>query len=81
MYFILIGLFLKEISYDKFWVLIGALPDNFEQLNWIVFRLKNSIPVTIENIIDGGGLIGGVFIGMFSESQAKSFSIYTHLSK
>jgi len=58
MYFIPMGLFLKEWGDPSLWTQISALPQQFETLTWGNFFVKNLIPVTIGNIIGGAGFVG-----------------------
>ncbi|HSJ52174.1 MAG TPA: formate/nitrite family transporter [Anaerolineae bacterium] len=68
MYFIPIGLFIKQLAPAAFWqlpALAGAAtpitPDTFANLTWSAFFIKNLVPVTIGNIIGGAGFVGLVY--------------------
>jgi formate transporter len=58
MYFIPIGLFIKDGAPDAFWALIKKTPADFPALTWSSFFVNNLIPVTIGNIIGGGVMVG-----------------------
>jgi len=59
MYFIPIGLLIKGDA--AFLALVGARPETYAALTWHSFLLHNLLPVTIGNIIGGGGLVGLVY--------------------
>jgi formate transporter len=58
MYFIPLGLFVKQWAPAGFWQKIGKAPADFGNLSWSNFLLKNLLPVTIGNIIGGAVLVG-----------------------
>jgi formate transporter len=58
MYFIPMGLVIKEGAPDSYWTLIQKTGADFSNLSWGKFFLENLIPVTIGNIIGGGVLVG-----------------------
>jgi formate transporter len=58
MYFIPIGLFIKNYAGTSFWEAIGKTAADFGTLTWGAFFLKNLLPVTIGNIIGGAGFMG-----------------------
>jgi formate transporter FocA len=69
MYFIPMGLFVKQFAPDAFWA-SGALANaasgaitaaNFAKLTWGNFIINNLIPVTLGNIVGGAGLVGLVY--------------------
>lgn len=61
MYFIPIGLFIKDFAPDAFWTAAGAAPAEFANLTWGNFFTANLLPVTIGNIIGGGFMVGLVY--------------------
>jgi formate transporter len=61
MYFIPIGLFIKDTASPAFWELIKSSPDKFANLTWSNFFIANLLPVTIGNIIGGAGMVGLVY--------------------
>jgi len=66
MYFIPIGLFIKDFAGDGFWKLDAVLKagigaDKLAHLTWGNFFLVNLLPVTIGNIIGGAGMVGLVY--------------------
>ena len=69
MYFIPMGLFIKQFAPPAFWAsatLANATPNpitvaNFANLTWLNFFVNNLIPVTAGNVIGGAGLVGLVY--------------------
>ena len=60
MYLIPLGLFVKAWGPAELWTQIGVNSGDYAALTWPVFFFS-LIPVTIGNIIGGGGLVGGVY--------------------
>ncbi|MBM3650725.1 MAG: formate transporter FocA [Alphaproteobacteria bacterium] len=60
MYLLPLGLFIKAWAPAELWLQLGATPADFAALTWSAF-VANLVPVTIGNIIGGGGLVGGVY--------------------
>jgi formate transporter len=60
MYLIPLGLFIKAWGPVDLWTQAGLDAAIYEALTWSAF-LSSLIPVTIGNIIGGGGLVGGVY--------------------
>jgi formate transporter len=58
MYFIPIGLFIKNFAGPDFWTAIGKTAAEFANLTWPAFFITNLLPVTIGNIIGGAGFVG-----------------------
>jgi formate/nitrite transporter len=61
MYFIPIGLFIKDGGDPKFFEAIGKTAENFPNLTWGNFFIQNLLPVTIGNILGGGLMVGVVY--------------------
>jgi len=68
MYFIPIGLLIRDFAPDKFWALDALAKATtpitaatYANLTWGNFFLKNLLPVTIGNIIGGAGFVGLVY--------------------
>lgn len=61
MYFIPIGLFIKNWAPDEFWTSIGQTPADFGAITWSNFLVGNLLPVTIGNIIGGALMVGLVY--------------------
>ena len=55
-YFIPIGLGIKQYAGETFWSNIGNLAAVYATLTWSNFILRNLLPITIGNII--GGVVG-----------------------
>jgi formate transporter len=60
MYLIPLGLFIKVWGPAELWTQIGSSAAGFSTLTWSAFFIS-LIPVTIGNIIGGGGLVGAVY--------------------
>jgi len=58
MYFIPMGLFIKDFAGSGFWEAIGKTAADYGNLTWGAFFLRNLLPVTIGNIIGGAGFVG-----------------------
>ena len=61
MYFIPIGIFIKNFASPAFWAEIGKSAADFGNLTWGNFVFRNLIPVTIGNIIGGAVLVGATY--------------------
>lgn len=61
MYFIPMGLLVKNGAAPEFWSQIGATADTYANLTWGNFFLANLLPVTIGNIIGGAVMVGLVY--------------------
>ncbi|MCZ7552789.1 MAG: formate transporter FocA [Anaerolineae bacterium UTCFX2] len=61
MYFIPIGILIKDFAGESFWQMIGKTPADFASLTWSSFVFKNLIPVTIGNIIGGVLLVAAIY--------------------
>lgn len=60
MYLIPLGLFIKAWGPTELWAEMGSAATNYAALTWPAFFVS-LIPVTIGNIIGGGGLVGAVY--------------------
>jgi formate transporter len=61
MYFIPMGLVIKQFASVEFWKLIGKTPADYSTLTWQAFFLNNLLPVTIGNIIGGAIFVAAVY--------------------
>ncbi|MFZ2488586.1 MAG: formate transporter FocA [Anaerolineae bacterium] len=61
MYFIPIGLLIKQTAAPEFWTAIGKTAADYGALTWSNFFLRNLLPVTIGNIIGGAVMVGLVY--------------------
>lgn len=61
MYFIPLGLFIKDFAPASFWSTIGKTAADYPALAWGNFFLNNLIPVTLGNIIGGAVMVGLVY--------------------
>ncbi len=61
MYFIPIGLFIKDWGTASFWDSIGKSAADYANLTWGNFLVVNLLPVTIGNIIGGALMVGLVY--------------------
>jgi formate transporter len=69
MYFIPMGLFIKDFAPADFWTTIGQTAANYGNLTWGAFFLRNLLPVTIGNIIGGAGFVGLVYWFIYLRPQ------------
>jgi formate transporter len=69
MYLVPLGLLIKDWAPLDTWSLIGAQPSDYAALNWSAF-FYGLVPVTIGNIIGGGGLVGGVYWFIYLRGRA-----------
>ncbi|MCK4750802.1 MAG: formate transporter FocA [Bacteroidales bacterium] len=58
MYFIPMGILVKEWGDPSLWDFIQATPQQFESLTWMNYFVGNLLPVTIGNIIGGAIFVG-----------------------
>jgi len=58
MYFIPMGILLKNAGDPALWDLIQTSPEQLQALNWGSYLVNNLLPVTIGNIIGGGLFVG-----------------------
>ncbi len=58
MYFIPMGILVKNLGDPGLWSLIGQTPDHYNALTWGNYFVGNLLPVTIGNIIGGGLFVG-----------------------
>lgn len=72
MYFIPIGILIKNFADSSFWLLINSNPEAFSMINWRNFIFYNLIPVTIGNIIGGAVLVGLIYWFIFLREPKKS---------
>jgi formate transporter len=74
MYFIPMGIAIKEAAGEAFWLSIGSSAGEYAALNWGSFLLDNLLPVTIGNIIGGAIGVGVVYYVTYlrrKKSEAK----------
>ena len=72
MYFIPMGLLIKDFAPPAFWAAIGKLPADFANLTWPNFFLRNLLPVTIGNIIGGAVMVGLAYWFAYLRPQPQS---------
>ena len=60
MYLIPLGLFIQAWAPADLWGQIGRAPEAYAAMTWPAFAWS-LVPVTLGNIIGGGGLVGGVY--------------------
>ncbi len=71
MYFIPMGLFIKDWGSAAFFESIGKSAADFPNLTWSNFFIKNLLPVTIGNIIGGAIMVGGVYWFVYLRKEPK----------
>jgi len=69
MYFIPMGLLIKDFAPSSFWTAIQKTPADYASLTWGSFLLKNLLPVTIGNIIGGALMVGVVYWFIYLRGQ------------
>jgi formate transporter FocA len=72
MYFIPIGLGIKQFAGEAFWSSIGSSPADYATLTWGNFLLSNLFPVTIGNIIGGAVGVGVVYYVIYLRPKASA---------
>jgi formate/nitrite transporter len=68
MYFIPMGLLIKDWGPADLWSQIAGSISNHDALTWTAF-LNNLLPVTLGNIVGGGGLVGTVYWFIYLRPQ------------
>ena len=71
MYLIPLGLFIKAWGPPALWAQIGSVPDAYAALTWTAF-FASLVPVTIGNIVGGGGLVGLVYWFIYLRKRSPS---------
>lgn len=61
MYFVPIGLLIKDFAAPEFWAAVARTPEQYATLTWWAFLSRNLLPVTIGNVIGGGLMVGAVY--------------------
>lgn len=61
MYFIPMGLFIKQFAPDYFWSAAGVSAADYANLTWGNFLFANLLPVTLGNIVGGAVMVGLVY--------------------
>ncbi len=61
MYFIPMGIFIKQYAGPDFWTQIGKTPADYSMVTWQSFLVANLLPVTIGNIIGGAIFVAAVY--------------------
>jgi formate transporter FocA len=58
MYFLPMGVLVRDHGSDEFWEASGKSPDEFPDVTWANAILDNLVPVTVGNIIGGSLMVG-----------------------
>ena len=61
MYFLPVGLLVKDGGSDAFWSSTGAEPGDYAELTWSSALVSNLVPVTLGNIFGGAVMVGLVY--------------------
>jgi formate transporter len=69
MYFLPLGLLVKNGATDAFWHTTGAAPGDYGHLTWSAAALDNLVPVTIGNIFGGAVMVGLVYWLVYRRPQ------------
>ncbi|UCG26121.1 MAG: formate/nitrite transporter family protein, partial [Chloroflexota bacterium] len=70
MYFIPMGLAIKQVAGEAFWNSIGSSAADYATLTWGNFLMSNLLPVTIGNIIGGAVGVGVVYYVIYLRPKA-----------
>jgi formate transporter FocA len=81
MYFIPIGLMIKDFAASDFWTLIAKTPADYGSLTWGSFLLNNLLPVTIGNIIGGAVLVAAVYWSVYLRTEEQKAAQPTPIAK
>lgn len=76
MYFIPIGLLIKQFAPSTFWEMVQKSPADFASVTWENFFIRNLIPVTLGNIIGGAVMVGAVYWFVYLRHKRSSASPY-----
>ena len=68
MYFVPLGLFVKAWAPAALWTQLGSAATGYESLTWLGL-VQNLVPVTIGNVIGGGGFVGAVYWFIYLRSE------------
>ena len=71
MFFIPRGILIKLMAPAAFWESIGQVPADYVNLTWGNFVFANLLPVTLGNIIGGGGMAAAVYWFVYLHNKAK----------
>ena len=69
MYFVPLGILLKNYAEPSFWNAIQANPSDYESITLHNFLMHNLLPVTLGNLIGGAMLVGMVYWFVFLRKQ------------
>ncbi|MEN8229137.1 MAG: formate transporter FocA [Bacteroidota bacterium] len=69
MYFIPMGIMVKELGDPLLWSMIDASPEQFGSLTWSHYFIGNLLPVTIGNIIGGAFFVGLAYWFIYLRKQ------------
>jgi len=75
MYFIPMGLAIKQVAGEMFWSSIGSSAADYASLTWGNFFVRNLLPVTIGNIIGGALGVGVVYYVIYLRSNMKDSTL------
>jgi formate transporter FocA len=70
MYFVPLGLLVKEVAPPEFWDATSVTPGKLADLTWGRFLLWNLLPVTIGNVLGGGLMVGAVYWLVYLRKRA-----------
>jgi formate transporter len=69
MYFIPVGLLIKDFAEPSFWEVIKKTAADYPSLTWGNFFIANLLPVTIGNIIGGAFMVGFIYWFIYLRSR------------
>jgi formate transporter len=76
MYFVPMGLLIKQFAEPAFWAKIGATAADYATLTWGGFFIRNLLPVTIGNIIGGAVMVGTIYWFIYLRPKRSPASPY-----
>lgn len=71
MYFLPIGLFIKDFAEPSFWTQIASTPEKFANLTWSHFFTANLLPVTLGNLVGGAVMVGAIYWFVYLRRRAR----------
>jgi formate transporter len=71
MYLLPTGLFIRSGASDSFWTAAGTSPDEYGDVTWAAFLVRNLVPVTLGNVVGGVVLVGLVYAFVYLRPSAR----------
>ncbi len=71
MYFIPLGVLIRDYAPPEFWKQVGETPEKFANLTWGNYFAGNLLPVTVGNLIGGVVMVGGLYWFVYLRGKAR----------